>query len=165
MTTIDAKYQIVNGTYYHTETSPEVIRVLEQARHNRTRIRIHLGDVQLGRDWLEEWDVTGTVGRSMGPVKIPLMIASSRSSGGPGILDHCIVRIRTTGRDLYRHPNYHHGELVIKAEKFTPPHKSGDNRTYAAAAYVNEQIHARFESMEQAERWVRKMGLAVGATS
>lgn len=157
MTTIDGKYQIVDGTYYDARTPAEVVRVLEQARHSRTRIRIHLGDTVTGRDWLEEWDVTGTVGRSMGPVKIPLMIASSRSSGGPGILDHCIVRIRTKGRDLYRQPNYHHGEIVIRPELFLPP--SGDKQTYSAAAYVNEQIHARFETMAQAERWVRKMGL------
>lgn len=159
MTTIESKYQIVNGTYYHAETSADVVRVLEHARNSRTRIRIHFGDTVSGRDWLDEWDVTGTIGRSMGPVKIPLMIASRRSTGGPGILDHCIVRIRTKGRDLYRHPNYHHGELVIRHETFTPPSSSGDKRTYSAAAYVNEQIHARFQSMKQAERWVCKMGL------
>jgi hypothetical protein len=165
MTTIDAKYQIVNGTYYHARTPAEVVRVLEQARLAHTRIRIHLGDVQTGRDWLDEWDVTGIVGRSMGPIRIPLMIATIRSSGGPGILDHCIVRIRTNSRDLYRHPSYHHGEIVVKPETFIPPSSSSGKRTYSAATYVNGQIHARFESMEQAERWVSKMGLVIGANS
>lgn len=159
MTTNDGKYQVVNGTFYDAHTPAEVVRVLEQARLARTRIRIHLGDTATGRDWLDEWDMTGTVGGSMGPVKIPLLIASSRSIGGPGILDHCIVRIRTMGRELYRHTNYHHGEIVIKAETFESPSSSGDKRTYRAAAYVNGQIHARFESMVQAKRWVRKMGL------
>jgi len=176
MTAVDSsKYQIVNGTYYDARTAAEVVRVLEQVRLKHTRIRIHLGDTEgsgepvsrvtkdLGLDWLDEFDCEGTIGRSMGPIKIPLMITNSRSMGGPGILDHCIVRIRTTGkngRNLYRHPNYHYGKIVLRAESFPPPASSGDKRTYEAAALVNGQIHARFETMEKAHRWIKKMGLA-----
>lgn len=177
MTAIDSgKYQIVNGTHYDARTPAEIVRVLEQARLHRTRIHLHFGDTEssgdpvsrpakdLGLDWLEEWDCRGGIGRSMGPIKIPLLIANSRSIGGPGILDHCIVRIRAgnNGRDLYRHANYHHGEIVLKAETFVPPVSSADSRSYEAAAYVNGLIHARFKSMEQARRWVNKLGLVVG---
>lgn len=100
---------VVNGTTYHDETPAEVIRVLENARIGERRIRLCYGDVKTGRDWLEEYDVTGRVGRSTGTTKIPLILANSRSSGGPGILDHCIVRITTStkGKVLYSHPLYH----------------------------------------------------------
>ena len=97
------QYQIVNGTSYHVETPAAVVQVLERARQNRTRIHVSFGDVATGLDWLEEWDINGYVGRSMGPVKVPLLVANRRSTGGGAILDHCIVRIRESagGRILY----------------------------------------------------------------
>jgi hypothetical protein len=108
--------KIVNGTSYHEETSDAVIRVLEDARQNHTRLHISLGDQQTGKDWLEEFETHGYVGRSMGPVKVPLLIASTRSLGGGAILDHCIVRVRESagGRVLWQHPGYHHGDLAIR---------------------------------------------------
>lgn len=110
-----------NGTSYASTTPDEVVRILEQSRLHGTRIRIHYGDVETGRDWMDENDVRGTVGRSTGPIKIPLMIATSRSSGGGGILDHCIVRIRPStgaGPDLYRHPGYHLDASVVEANDY-----------------------------------------------
>ena len=92
-------YQIVNGTHYHVETPSEVVRVLEGVRHDRRRIRLVLGDPKTGQDWNKQHDVTGYVGRSMGPIKVPLLIHNRRSFGGPAILDHCVIGIRETGKD------------------------------------------------------------------
>lgn len=50
-------------------------------------------------DWNEQFDVTGYVGRSTGPIKVPLLIHNRRSLGGPAILDHCIIGVRETGKD------------------------------------------------------------------
>ena len=103
-------YQVVNGTSYHEDTPQRVVNILENLRHNGSRLRIHYGDTDTGRDWMDENDVTGYVGRSGGSIKIPLLIHNSRSSGGGGILDHCIVKITTTcqpKRTLYIHPKYH----------------------------------------------------------
>ena len=87
---------------------------LAYAERERLRVRLHYGDTDTGRDWMDRYDVTGRIGRSMGPVKVPLVIANCRSMGGPAILENCIVRIRhankKNGGDLYRHPKYHEGE-------------------------------------------------------
>ena len=80
-------YKHINGTSYRNETPDEVIRVLESARQNRTRLHISLGETASGRDWLEEFETHGYVGRSMGPVKVPLLVANTRSLGGGAILD------------------------------------------------------------------------------
>lgn len=103
---MERNYQVVNETSYDARTIPEVIRILEACRQDRTRIRVHYGDVVTGKDWI---DVTGKVGRSMGPIKVPLLIHNCRSLGGGALLDHCIVRIVTSKgkRELYRHPLYH----------------------------------------------------------
>jgi len=107
-------YRLENGTSYDQRTPDEVIRVLENARLNRQRVHISLGETEgpdQGQDWLEEFETHGYVGRSMGPVKVPLLLANRRSMGGGAILTHCVVRIRTSsgGRVLYQHPAYSHG--------------------------------------------------------
>lgn len=78
------------------------------------RLRLYYGETDpskpdVGRDWEETYQTTGTVGWSTGWVSIPLMIHNRRSMGGGAILTDCIVRITEAagGRELYRHPNYH----------------------------------------------------------
>jgi len=155
-------YKIVNGTSYDARTPDEVIRVLEQARLNRTRLHISLGHIEgdkIGLDWLEEFETHGFVGRSMGPVKVPLLIANRRSLGGGAILDHCIVRIRQSagGRVLWQHPAYHFGSMEIraKAEPVTLP----DGRVLTVDLLRDGELHAAFENMAQAQRWVQRMGV------
>lgn len=113
----DKVYKMVNGTFYHDETSYEVIRILENARdpkriyhlkHVPYRLKISFGDTKTGKAW---GDVeTGYIGRSTGTIKIPLIINNQKSTGGPALLDHCIVKIeyanKKDGGVLYQHPNY-----------------------------------------------------------
>ena len=136
-----------------------MIGVLENARLNRTRLHISLGDTDTGRDWLEEFETHGYVGRSLGPVKVPLLVANRRSLGGGAILTHCIVRIRTSGggRVLYQNPKYHHGSLEIrlKAEPVILP----DSRRLTVDVLRDGEIHAAFENVEKARRWVHKLGV------
>ena len=113
-----SKYQVINGTYYPIGTPLKVVDVLERARMNNTRIIIDLGFTEsnerstpdkLGQSWMERYNTTGYVGRSMGPIKAPLLVPNSRSMGGGIILADSIVRILTSqGKHvLYEHPNYH----------------------------------------------------------
>lgn len=108
------KYQrIPSGTCFHASTPAGVRLVLENARLRGERLRIFYGDQETGRDWLEELDTMGTVGRSTGTIKVPLLIRNARSSGGPAILDHCIVKITRNHKVLYQHPLYHTGDLQV----------------------------------------------------
>ncbi|MGE3408665.1 MAG: hypothetical protein AB7I37_17735 [Pirellulales bacterium] len=157
-------YKTVNGTSYDARTPEEVIRVLESARLNRTRLHISLGETdnergKLGQDWLEEFETHGYVGRSMGPVKVPILLSNSRSIGGGAILDHCVVRIRASagGRVLWQHPQYHFGVLEIrhKAEPVELP----DGRVLTVDVLQDGAIHASFETVEKARRWANKLGV------
>jgi hypothetical protein len=93
----------VSGTFYHEETSDEVVEVLERARENGTRLTLDYGDVKTGESWGEVYDINGYVGRSNGRIKIPLLIHNNRSMGGGSVLDHCIIGIYTSKgkRPLY----------------------------------------------------------------
>lgn len=154
-------YKTTSGTSYDARTPDAVVAILEQARQNRTRLHVSLGDTegpQAGRDWLEEFETHGYIGRSMGPVKVPLLVANRRSLGGGAILDHCIVRIRTSsgGRVLYQHPTYHFGSLEIR-HKAEPVTSGG--RVLTVDVLRDGAVHTSFETVEKARRWVHKLGV------
>jgi hypothetical protein len=86
MNTEQTKYKVVNGTFYDEGTPDEVCRVLEYARERRRRLAIAYQ--------AESAPEYGYVGRSMGPVKAPLLIHNSRSMGGGTICTRIIVEIR-----------------------------------------------------------------------
>ena len=104
----EKQYNVVNGTSYDNRTPMEIILILENARKTRTRLLFDWGDQNSGKSWGEVNDLRGYIGRSTGPVKIPLLIKTSRSLGGGAILDHCIVKISESkgGRVLWKHKNY-----------------------------------------------------------
>lgn len=109
---MNKEYKVVNGMSFDIRTNDKVIAVLDNALRNRTRIRVHYGDIETGKDWNDVYDVTGYVGRSSGSIKIPLLVHNTRSMGGGGLLDHCIIKITTSAGKhlLYQQPNYHTNE-------------------------------------------------------
>ena len=95
----------------------------------------------------------------MGPIKIPILLAGSRSTGGGGILSACIVKITSGGRVLYKHENYHvQGAVEVRAIDETYG-EGKHQRHYGAEVRVAGENHARFSDIPAARRWIRKMGL------
>jgi hypothetical protein len=85
-------YKVINGTYYNAETSDKTIEFLERVRKSRERIVLDYGNTETMESWGDVYGITGTVSRSTGQVKIPLLIHNSRSLGGGAILTHCIIK-------------------------------------------------------------------------
>jgi hypothetical protein len=143
------RYRNVEGTFLHAETPFEVVVSLRAAWHGKRKIRLFLGDPETGLDWNEESDVIGYLGRSMGPIKVPLLLKSRRSDGGPALFDHCIVKLTDAAGNLFwQHPNYH-----CRAFSIEP----GDLPRYVATVKRDGEIITRFKKPGQAEKWVAFM--------
>ena len=147
-----------NGTAYHEETPDGVWRALEWARQRGYVVRLWLGDRKTGQDWGDENDVVGRISRSMGPVRIPLLIHNNRSTGGTGILDHCILKITKAGRTFYEADNYQEATWTVVPCTTCPDHPD-----YTWSANRNGDTWANFRSERQARRYVdfmtgRRMG-------
>lgn len=145
-----------SGVYYHHDTPSAVVIALENARLLGKRIRLWLGDSETGKSWMDDYDVTGWVGNSMGPIKIPLLIHSSRSHGGGAISDHSIVRLMVDGREVYRHPKFNQPAFTIGHGWSDEAHAPKD-RMYKARSvgvYADGELYCGFDSESKARRWI-----------
>ena len=136
---------------FDEKTCDKVKTVLTECYNNQCRIRIWYGDIDTGLSWIDEYDVMGTIGRSTGQQKIPLLIKNSRSSGGGGILCHCIIRIDiiSSRRTIYKHPLFYVPTLGVY------PNLDEDTKTkYPFIVLKYGTIKARFKSRTSAYNYV-----------
>lgn len=145
-----SKYKEIGGTSYRFETPQEVIDILERSRINRTKIRVFFGDVT-GRDWMEEYDTMGHVGRSTGEIKVPLLIPRATSSGGGALIDSSIVKITIDKITVYQHPNYRLPALRIAP---VSTGSSLEQKGYTHMVYADDVNTGNFKSLEKAEKYV-----------
>lgn len=99
-------HKIVNGTYYHKEVPNDLVSLLEQLREDKRRIIIKYGDVVSGLMEPQHFPERGTIGRSTGSQKVPLLIKTKRSLGGEILSEQRILQICTSpeGSVLWTHP-------------------------------------------------------------
>lgn len=141
-------HQLDNGTCYHVNTPVGVVEELERARLSRKRIRVFYGDPVTGRCWMDEFDTMGTVGRSCGRIKIPLLVKNIRFLGGGAVLTDKIVRIMEGRWILYSHPNFNMPEMRV-VESHVPGHPHGVD--------FDNSRQANFTTKAQAERYMAFM--------
>jgi hypothetical protein len=141
-------------TYFDPGTATDAARVLERCRKAGNKVRLVLGDTATGESWLDEYDVVGTIGRSTGPLKVPLLIEEGECGGGAiltvGLL--CVIDWRN-GKPVYRHPAYRVADLAIAT--------SGDDQRPWAVRRRGETV-AQFCDIGKAAAYVAFMrGLSV----
>jgi len=124
-------------------------------RPSGIRIRIHLGDAETGRIWLEKHDVIGYIGRSTGSQKIPLLIHNRRSIGGSAILDHCILGIQevTTKQWLYKADNFTMPVLYVDSYHSQKP----VGYEYVVSRDDDKNYQAAFKTFKESDNYIRFM--------
>jgi hypothetical protein len=137
-------------TWFAPGTDGKVALLLERYRESGRMLRVFLGDRATGRDWMEENDVVGYVGRSGGSQKVPLLLVAGRN-GGSALLTDCIVRLMDAdGTELYRHPKYQVPALSLEREWSAAMLARG----YAWAVWSAGAVQARFRSVYTAAEYV-----------
>ena len=117
-----AQHPATKATWFTPGTPDKVKQVLAAANKsfnqygtNGTIVRIFLGDQVTGRDWCEENDVVGYVGRTSGTMKVPILLeplilhkSLCAAQCGDAIPTNCILRIIdvVAGAELYRAAHY-----------------------------------------------------------
>ncbi|AFH21294.1 hypothetical protein CR3_gp129 [Cronobacter phage CR3] len=137
---------------FNAKTSEAVQKAIMGAYNRGDRVRVWYGNTETGESWLDEYDVTGKIGRSMGEQKIPLLVKNSRSYGGGALLDSSIIRIDSINsrRTLYKHPNFNTGNLVQCAP-------NSADYVEAVARHGGDELIAQFKKPGQAARWIAFM--------
>jgi hypothetical protein len=137
------------NTFFDADTPAQVQSCLEFYRISKVPVRLFYGNAETGKDWLEENDVYGTIGRSMGPIKVPLLIAKGAAGGG-AILTTRILRIvdGATNQEVYRHSNY-------QAPVFTS--QKSDVSGYQQEVLADGVVVARFKDEAKANAWTAFM--------
>ena len=146
MKTKEQPFTHAGRTLWFTKGTPdEVKRILCELCGTEKRVRLFLGEPSTGDVWPEEYDVLGSIGSSMGPVKVPLLIHNARSRGGGAILTHCVVGIdRAPGQPRYRHPWFKLGIWMVQRR---------EDKRVPWAVLRNETTQAQFETQQQARRY------------
>jgi hypothetical protein len=145
----ETKYKIYpSGTAYHIETPAAVCEALENARATGQRLQIYYGDTKTGRNWNEENDTRGTICRSTGSVKVPLLIATSRSYGGGAILDHCIIKIKGRTGIIYQQGNYKQQTFEVVTSDLTG---------YSHNVLIDGKLYSRHKTERSAKLLVKKL--------
>lgn len=118
-----ARHPASKKTWFQPGTDPKAAKALNTAYTQENLVRIFLGDPQTGRDWCEEFEAIGFVGRSSGVLKVPLLLEAYRASAntfessafGGAILCKNVLRIVDvlSSTDLYRHPLYQTPDLAV----------------------------------------------------
>lgn len=149
-----------DGTSWSIRTPDELIEVLRAAHGKRTKLHISYGFTDqegkpTGKNWLEEYDCCGYIGRSTGSSKIPLLLETKRSTGGCALLDSSIVRVIRTrdGAVLWQHPSYHQGLIKVEDCDFM----CDNGRRLYCQVTVDGKVHARFKDRPSANRWLRAL--------
>lgn len=146
-----SKYQVINGTAYDARTDAKLVQVLENVRLTGKRVRVWFGDTVTGAPWCEENDVVGTLSRSSGGIKIPLLVANSRSLGGGILLERHIVHIvdTKTKQVLYSHKLFKMPIAKVVATTWRDALDKGCTHT----VLLDGGMAANFKSEAKAQRY------------
>lgn len=145
-------------TIFDPDTPPTLKAVLEACRHRRNVVRLFTGNVETGRDWLGEWDTIGQIGRSMGAIKVPLLVPKGDNGGG-AILTACVLRVVdvASGKDLWRHPAYQVPVLTVRETADADVCEKYPFEVMRDDAQGTPEVQARFKTQIEASNWVAFM--------
>lgn len=144
-----------------SNVSEGLINIILRAYKYKFRIRIFYGDIHTGRSWNEEYDVTGTIGKTTGNIKIPILLKRKDSNGGGALCLSSVIRIDDIEdkRTLWKLSNFHVEELnVCSNDSLELPWKveklnEETNKWQTQACFKTEIQAQRYKEFMEGERY------------
>lgn len=98
-----------NKLKVYDNVSEGLMSILFRAYKYKFRIRVFYGDTHTGRSWNEEYDIMGTIGKTCGDIKIPILLKRKDSCWGGALLVGAIIRIDDIEdkKTLWKLSNFH----------------------------------------------------------
>lgn len=139
---------VSNQTFFSSTTHLKVKAVLGGEIGTGTTLRIWYGDPVTGCSYMDAYDVVGTVSRSTGTFKVPLLVKTTRSRGGCALLTSIIVRIDDVKRRVtrYVHPDFH-----VPAMKIV---EDASGELFSVVEVDSGQIHLRANTRQKALNYI-----------
>lgn len=134
--------------------SEELINIILRAYKYKFRIRVFYGDIHTGKSWNEEYDVMGTIGRTTGNIKIPILVHNKRSWGGGALLLSSVIRIDDIEekRTLWKLPDFHVEPMEIV---YYPDDPNGLSYNVMQTKDSGVRVNvADFKTEKQAQKWI-----------
>lgn len=145
-------------TWYTSDTPADLIDILEHYRKTGDILRVFLGNTDTGADWAEDWAVVGTVSRSTGLMKVPLLCSEAEDFSS-SLQVNCIVRLIDVAsrREIYKLPNYIEPKLEIGEAKLDSSAYDDEENAYGVwriESTGEKTIVANFNSYGKAANYV-----------
>lgn len=137
----------------YNNVNEALMSLIVRAWKYKFRIRVFYGDIHTGRSWNEEYDVMGTIGRTTGNIKIPILVHNKRSWGGGALLLSSIIRIDDIEdkRTLWKLPNFHVEKMTIEKRSVSTDYPFAVMQAQDNGAISNV---ANFKTEGKAKKWI-----------
>ena len=137
----------------YNNVNEALMSLIVRAWKYKFRIRVFYGDIHTGRSWNEEYDVMGTIGRTTGSIKVPILLHNKRSRGGGALLLSSVIRVDDIEdkKTLWKLNNFHVEKMTIEKRS-----KSTDYPFAVMQAQDNGAISnvANFKTEGKAKKWI-----------
>ena len=134
-----------------------LMSLIVRAWKYKFRIRVFYGDIHTGRSWNEEYDVMGTIGRTTGSIKVPILLRRKDSYYGGALLLSSVIRVDDIEdkKTLWKLPNFHVEPMEIV---YYPDDPNGLSYNVMQTKDSGVRINvANFRTEKQANHWIEFM--------
>lgn len=144
------KYKVFGKLSFSVDTDDKLCEVINNLHLNGHRVKLNYGNTETGKSWFEVYDTIGTIGRSTGINKIPLLIKTTRSIGGGEISVNSILKITdlTTNRVIYVHERFQPSKIDIVIE---------EGMEFPYKIFVDDKLFTKHRTKQSAKMMYNKI--------
>jgi len=153
ITVNEKQYKVLDNTYFHLDTPDNLCALICELISKEIKIKVFLGDPKTGENWNEEHDTIGTIGKSTGTIKRPLLVPI-RAYGGSALMTDRVVAIYTlkdrhnTRKCLYKCDKFKFSNIVIQ---------EGNLPEYPYSVYIDGELYSNHKTERSAMLLLSKL--------